>query len=622
MFKIFNFYFFLYSFTTRKKYLQEKFRTKKEKLSRVKTWARKHEGKLSTYKGFYIPINLPQTEQAKFFQKKWDEDEQKLRDKNLKTKKDKSTLNFYDADFEIESTLQNLQFLKLKTYKYKENNLTINKNILNIPNFKFNYEKIKNNLEEKTILFWRQKNSNFWIKFSKKFLKSPIFSIKIIKNQHIWSYFNIGFETYEFLNFFFIHFFPSFLVKFNFYKNKILIIKKFKDIFTRDSSSLTKFSNYKTIILNNLKILFTNKMLFIKKKNINQLFYFFWIYNLWQNKLIKISFYKNLLIALLINFSNFTLTGKLLQNLSVIIKTFFQTKIEIKLFLTDILMSRLQGTLDFKIEKLKNWKKLYYNSIYILSSNSVLNKNFLKFCYDQQNFKFLLNYKINLIGNFIFFFENIYCNYEIFFHTYNLIQKTNFFSFLENFSNVGKNLDKDFFYLSRNLTKTFFTFFKNRIKHYEQIRFLFYTSFSHQAKILNEFNVADVLFRFIIWKGKKLTAWRVFLKFLKKFKKWYSLPPLLIFTHALLMVEPKIWIKEKKIAGRQYDIPIYISSNRSKRIAIRWLLQAAKKWKWASITESLSQEVWDACFKKGGAFSNKENLHIIIKRNKSYMWWL
>lgn len=131
-----------------------------------------------------------------------------------------------------------------------------------------------------------------------------------------------------------------------------------------------------------------------------------------------------------------------------------------------------------------------------------------------------------------------------------------------------------------------------------------------------------MLFRFIIRKGKKLTARRVFLKFLKKFKKKYALPPLLIFTHALLMVEPKVWVKEKKIAGRQYDIPIYISSNRSKRIAIRWLLQAAKKRKRASITESLSQEVWDACFKKGGAFSNKENLHVVIKRNKSYMRWL
>jgi len=62
--------FLILTFTTRKKYLKEKFWSQKEKQERLKTWAWKHEGKLSTYKGFHIPIVLPQTDQAKFFQKK------------------------------------------------------------------------------------------------------------------------------------------------------------------------------------------------------------------------------------------------------------------------------------------------------------------------------------------------------------------------------------------------------------------------------------------------------------------------------------------------------------------------------------------------------------------------
>jgi ribosomal protein S7 len=55
------------------------------------------------------------------------------------------------------------------------------------------------------------------------------------------------------------------------------------------------------------------------------------------------------------------------------------------------------------------------------------------------------------------------------------------------------------------------------------------------------------------------------------------MPALAIFTHAVLKTEPKIWLKKKKIAGRLYEIPIFISSRRSKAIAIRWLLEYAKK---------------------------------------------
>jgi len=48
---------------------------------------------------------------------------------------------------------------------------------------------------------------------------------------------------------------------------------------------------------------------------------------------------------------------------------------------------------------------------------------------------------------------------------------------------------------------------------------------------------------------------------LRKFKRKYNLPGLAIFAHAMLYIEPKVWLKEKKMAGRLYQIPIYISSS-------------------------------------------------------------
>jgi hypothetical protein len=42
-------------------------------------------------------------------------------------------------------------------------------------------------------------------------------------------------------------------------------------------------------------------------------------------------------------------------------------------------------------------------------------------------------------------------------------------------------------------------------------------------------------------------------------------------------------------------------------------LQAAKKRKRASITDSLALEVWDACFKRGVAYANKEAMTQLVK---------
>jgi len=107
----------------------------------------------------------------------------------------------------------------------------------------------------------------------------------------------------------------------------------------------------------------------------------------------------------------------------------------------------------------------------------------------------------------------------------------------------------------------FFVFLRNRIRHYDNVKLLLFKSFNQQVNLDDDINVADILFKYIIRKGKKLTARIVFLKFLKKFKKKYALPGLAIFTHALLSVEPRIWLKKKKIAGRVYEIPIYISAS-------------------------------------------------------------
>ena len=257
---------FYYKLTSWKQYLKEKFRTKKEKLARAKTWAWKHEGKLSTIKGFYIPTVLPQTDQAKFFLKRWDEDEQKLRDQELNiNKKNKySSSTYYKDKEDFLQKNQTSEDLLKETVK-----LTIVKASKTNNNFSF-FRPKHANLRFSNIKFLKsQTTNNFTYKFSKKFLKTPISMFKISQYQHIWSYLNIGSETSEFLNFFFIHYFPISIVNFNFLKNKILLSKWFKALVFNDSWTVKNNLTFKN---NNFFLMFIISQLkstsfFSKKKN-------------------------------------------------------------------------------------------------------------------------------------------------------------------------------------------------------------------------------------------------------------------------------------------------------------------------------------------------------------------
>ena len=197
-------YFLDFSLKTWKKYLKEKHRSTKEKLAWEWTWARKHETKIGTYKGFFIPTVLPKTEQAKFFFKKWDEDEKKWRDEELLTeslklnkflqKKSYATLDKKFIDSETQKAYAVSRLNSIFTKKINSDSV-------------FNNVVFKNN--QNFTLISKTKKS-FCLKFSKSFYKVPRIPIFVQQNFHLWSYLNIGYDSKEFLNFFFSHYFPFF----------------------------------------------------------------------------------------------------------------------------------------------------------------------------------------------------------------------------------------------------------------------------------------------------------------------------------------------------------------------------------------------------------------------------
>jgi hypothetical protein len=162
------------------------------------------------------------------------------------------------------------------------------------------------------------------------------------ERQHLWSFLNLGYNTSDFLNFFYIHYFPFFLINFNFLKNKILLTKRFRKIFQLQSSILSLSLKNNLMLKNNyfstLKLFFKDTSLFIlSKKTFRKLFTFLSIFKNWYEIYQFSIFFKNFILNYL-NCTN-SLFIKLIKYFFKLLKKYFIFEKDIKEELLLILLS-------------------------------------------------------------------------------------------------------------------------------------------------------------------------------------------------------------------------------------------------------------------------------------------
>ncbi len=119
--------------------------------------------------------------------------------------------------------------------------------------------------------------------------------------------------------------------------------------------------------------------------------------------------------------------------------------------------------------------------------------------------------------------------------------------------------------------------------------------------------------------GKKSTAEKVFYRAMDNLaKKYPNVDPLQIFENAVGNVKPMVEVKSKRVGGATYQVPFEVNRKRQQSLAIRWVIDAARKRKGRPMAERLSLELVDAYNKQGGAFTTRENTHKMAEANKAF----
>ena len=94
--------------------------------------------------------------------------------------------------------------------------------------------------------------------------------------------------------------------------------------------------------------------------------------------------------------------------------------------------------------------------------------------------------------------------------------------------------------------------------------------------------------------------------------------PVDVFKKVLDQVAPVVEVRSRRIGGATYQVPVEVRAKRRTALAMRWLVEAARKRKEKSMPARLAAELNEAMDGKGAAVKKKEDMHKMAEANKAF----
>lgn len=132
---------------------------------------------------------------------------------------------------------------------------------------------------------------------------------------------------------------------------------------------------------------------------------------------------------------------------------------------------------------------------------------------------------------------------------------------------------------------------------------------------------SELLAKFInilMVNGKKSIAETIIYVALDILAQRYKKGKLEIFELALENVRPTVEVKARRVGGSTYQVPVEVRPIRSNALAMRWIIEAARKRNDKSMALRLANELFDAAANKGIAVKKREDVHRTAEANKAF----
>jgi small subunit ribosomal protein S7 len=91
-----------------------------------------------------------------------------------------------------------------------------------------------------------------------------------------------------------------------------------------------------------------------------------------------------------------------------------------------------------------------------------------------------------------------------------------------------------------------------------------------------------------------------------------------LLSQALENIKPAVEVKSRRVGGATYQVPTEVRATRRETLAMRWVIDAARKRSEKSMAHRLANELLDAADNRGSAVKKREDTHRMAEANRAF----
>lgn len=122
----------------------------------------------------------------------------------------------------------------------------------------------------------------------------------------------------------------------------------------------------------------------------------------------------------------------------------------------------------------------------------------------------------------------------------------------------------------------------------------------------------------IMEDGKKAVAEKIVYSALDTLASKSKQDALEAFLTAIENVKPVVEVRSRRVGGATYQVPCEVRAERRQALAIRWIIDAARKRSENNMNDKVANELLDALANKGSAVKKREDTHRMAEANKAF----
>jgi small subunit ribosomal protein S7 len=122
----------------------------------------------------------------------------------------------------------------------------------------------------------------------------------------------------------------------------------------------------------------------------------------------------------------------------------------------------------------------------------------------------------------------------------------------------------------------------------------------------------------VMLDGKKSTAETIVYDALAILEERTGKPALEVLEAGVKALTPVLEVRSRRVGGATYQVPVEVRSERRQALAIRWLIDNARKRGETTMVDRLSGELLDAANNRGAAVKKREDTHRMAEANKAF----